>query len=142
MKKATILFLFIFLFGSFSLVKAETIKHKDQTKIQATNPSMLIQLVTPTVNRAVKKEHGAKATWTPDKITKLSINNDHTVKPPKRWYEIKLNIHVQDPVKNEKHLDMAIIKINPKKPATDSLQKENLDDATITLLEYIHDVKQ
>jgi hypothetical protein len=140
MKKATILFLFIFLIGNSLLVRAETFHHHDPSEIQATNPGILINLVTPTVNQAVKEEHGDKATWTPDRITKLSINHDHTVKPPKSWYVIKMNIHVQSP--DSKHVDLVILKIETKTDLGKSLQNKKLEDASITRLEYIHDVKQ
>ncbi|MGE8205596.1 DUF3888 domain-containing protein [Heyndrickxia sp. NPDC080065] len=134
MKKATILILFFFLIGNSSLVMAETIHHDDKMKIKPPTPEMIIKAVTPAVTEAVKKEHGDKATWTPDRITKLSINNDHTVQPKKTWYEIKLKIHVQSPDKNEKYADMVILKID--------FQKPNLEDAKVTPLEYIHDVKE
>lgn len=143
MKKATILFLFIFLIGNSSLVMAEPIQPSEKTKISVTNPDIFIKTVTPFVNDVVKKEHGEKATWTSEKVTHLSINNDHTVKPPKSWYEMKMNIRVRIPEKNEAHLDTVILRIDSKTYHGNSLNKNvELDDASIKLLNYIHNVKQ
>ncbi|MBS4174227.1 hypothetical protein [Bacillus sp. FJAT-49736] len=141
MKKAAILFLLFFFAGSLSIAKAEQVNLKKITEIQATNPNVLIELVTPAVTEAVKEEHGEQAMWKPDAITKLSIHNDHTVKPSKRWYEIKMKIFVQGPGENEKHVDLVIASIKTKADLTKAQSKENLSDATVRVIEFIHDAQ-
>lgn len=140
MKKATILFLFIFLIGNASLVSAQIPNQKELNEIQETNPNVFLSIVTPEVTKAVKKEHGEQATWKPEGITKLSVHNDHTVKPLRRWYEVKVKIIVQDPISIEKHADLVIAKIISKADLMKMKQIEKVD-AFVTVLEYEHDVK-
>ena len=140
MKKATILFLFILLIGNSSLVSAEIPHQKDINEIQGVNPSVFIHIVTPAVTKAVKSEHGEQAMWKPVGITKLSVHNDHTVKPSRRWYEVKLKIDVQDPKSNVKHADLVIVKIISKEDLIKMKQMQKVD-AFVTVLKYEHDVK-
>lgn len=141
MKKATILFLFIFLIGNASLVSAEIPHQKDINEIQEMNPNVFIHIVTPEVTKAVKKDHGEQATWTPDGIAKLSVHNDHTTKPSKRWYVVKMKILVQAPDTKEKHADLVTSKIITDADLIKMKQIQKVD-AFVTVLEYHHDVKE
>lgn len=140
MKKFTILFLVFFLIGSVSIgVNAETLKPAKKTKINVTTENIFVDLVTPYVTEAVKKEHGNKATWKSEGVKHLSINNDHTVDPPKSWYEVRLNILVHDNEKNENHSDTVIVKIDTNTYLGSSLQKDiNLENVSIEVKQYIH----
>ncbi|PKR86393.1 hypothetical protein [Heyndrickxia camelliae] len=140
MKKATILFLFILLIGNASFVSAQIPNQKELNEIQETNPSVFIHIVTPEVAKAVKKEHGEQVKWKTEGITKISVHNDHTVKPLRRWYEVSMKVAIQEPNSNEKHTDLVISKIITKEDLMKMKQVEDVD-AFVTVLEYEHNVK-
>lgn len=128
------------LIGNASFVSAQIPNQKDLQEIQETNPNVFIHIIAPEVGKAVKKEHGEQVTWKPEGITKISVHNDHSVKPLRRWYEVKMKVVVQEPNSTVKHTDLVISKIITKEDLIKMKQVKDVD-AFVTVLVYEHNVK-
>ncbi|QQZ09845.1 DUF3888 domain-containing protein [Heyndrickxia vini] len=131
MKKITILFACLLVFGNASIVMAEPANQGQQNKMTANFNKIFAEVVSPYMTEVVKKENGEKATWTLDKMQKLTINNNFSVKPPKRIYEVKMTIKVTDPAKNQPHIDTVLLKVDPQAEQGQAVE----------LIEYIHSEK-
>lgn len=131
MKKITVLLACVLVFGNASIVMAEPANQGQQNKMTANFNKIFAEVISPYVTEVVKKENGDQATWTLDKMQKLTINNNFSVKPPKRIYEVKMTVKVTDPTKTQPHIDTILLKVDPQADPKNAVE----------LIEYTHSEK-